>query len=76
MSWPECANWEGRLVYWLKGPAGIGKINDPKNHRRAHKAILGPSFFFSRSERALENPRLVLPTLLTRPIGQCIQVRY
>jgi NACHT domain len=65
LSWAESANGERPPVYWLNGLAGIGKSTIAKTvaERAQGKAILGASFFFSRSDEPLRDPRLVFPTL-------------
>jgi hypothetical protein len=65
MSWSESANGERPPVYWLSGLAGIGKSMIAKTvaERAQETATLGASFFFSRNDRPLRDPRLVLPTL-------------
>jgi NACHT domain len=52
-------------VYWLSGLAGIGKSTIAKTvaERAEEKGLLGASFFFSRSDKPLWDPGLVLPTL-------------
>jgi len=65
MSWSESANGERPPVYWLNGLAGIGKSTIAKTvaERAQGKALLGASFFFSRSDGPLRDPRLVFPPL-------------
>jgi AAA ATPase domain len=64
-SWWESANGERPPVYWLSGLAGIGKSTIAKTvaERAEEKGVLGASFFFSRSDKPLRDPVLVLPTL-------------
>lgn len=52
-------------VFWLNGMAGIGKSTIARTvAESAHKrGILGGSFFFSRNNDDLRNPKLVFPTL-------------
>ncbi|KAF9505219.1 hypothetical protein BS47DRAFT_1374330 [Hydnum rufescens UP504] len=52
-------------VYWLNGLAGIGKSTIAKTvaERAQEKGMLGATFFFSRSDKPLRDPGLVLPTL-------------
>jgi NACHT domain len=65
MSWSESENGERPPVYWLNGLAGIGKSTIAKTvaERAQETALLGASFFFSRSDQPLRDPRLVFPTL-------------
>jgi NACHT domain len=64
-SWSESANGERPPVYWLNGLAGIGKSTIAKTvgERAQQNALLGASFFFSRSDGPLRDPRLIFPTL-------------
>ncbi|KAF9517546.1 hypothetical protein BS47DRAFT_1389797 [Hydnum rufescens UP504] len=65
MSWSGSGNGERPPVYWLSGLAGIGKSTIAKTvavHAQ-QKAMLGASFFFSRSDKPLRDSRLVVPTL-------------
>ncbi|KAF9505348.1 hypothetical protein BS47DRAFT_1385977 [Hydnum rufescens UP504] len=65
LTWLGSANGEGPPVCWLSGLAGIGKSTIAKTiaERAPEKATLGATFFFSRNDKALEDHRLVLPTL-------------
>jgi NACHT domain len=65
LSWSENVDCEVPPVYWLNGLAGIGKSTIAKTvaERAEAKAMLGASFFFSRSDKPLRDPRLVFPTL-------------
>jgi len=64
-TWSESANGERSPVYWLDGFAGTGKSAIAKTvaERAREKAMLGATFFFSRYEKPLRDPRLVLPAL-------------
>ena len=52
-------------IFWLNGLAGIGKttIAHTAAERADERGLLGASFFFSRGDGELTNPRLVIPTL-------------
>jgi NACHT domain len=65
LAWSESKNGEKPPVYWLSGLAGIGKSTIAKTvaERAQEKAMLGASFFFSRSDRPLRDPGLGIPTL-------------
>ncbi|KAF9512012.1 hypothetical protein BS47DRAFT_1114305 [Hydnum rufescens UP504] len=65
LTWSESANGETPPIYWLNGLAGIGKSTIAKTVARQaqEKGMLGATFFFSRSDKPLRDPRLVLPTL-------------
>ncbi|KAF9505346.1 hypothetical protein BS47DRAFT_1354017 [Hydnum rufescens UP504] len=65
LTWLESANGERPPVYWLNGLAGIGKSTIAKTVAEQAQEIgmLGATFFFSRSDKPLRNPGLVLPTL-------------
>ncbi|KAF9512033.1 hypothetical protein BS47DRAFT_1115291 [Hydnum rufescens UP504] len=65
LTWLESANGEKPPVYWLNGLAGIGKSTIAKTvaEQAQEKGLLGATFFFSRSDKPLRDPGLVLPTL-------------
>jgi hypothetical protein len=65
LSWSESPNDERPPVYWLSGLAGIGKSTIAKTvaERAQEKTMLGATFFFSRSDKPLRDPGLVLPML-------------
>ncbi|KAF9504200.1 hypothetical protein BS47DRAFT_1334671 [Hydnum rufescens UP504] len=65
LTWLESANGERPPVYWLNGLAGIGKSTIAKTvaDQAQEKGMLGATFFFSRSDKPLRDPGLVLPTL-------------
>ncbi|KAF9512576.1 hypothetical protein BS47DRAFT_1486132 [Hydnum rufescens UP504] len=65
LTWSESANGERPPVYWLNGLAGIGKSTIAKTvaDQVQEKGMLGATFFFSRSDKPLRDPGLVLPTL-------------
>ncbi|KAF9512026.1 hypothetical protein BS47DRAFT_1318551, partial [Hydnum rufescens UP504] len=65
LTWSESANSERPPIYWLNGLAGIGKSTIAKTvaDQAQEKGILGATFFFSRSDKPLRDPGLVLPTL-------------
>ncbi|KAF9512010.1 hypothetical protein BS47DRAFT_1363413 [Hydnum rufescens UP504] len=65
LTWLESANGERPPVYWLNGLAGIGKSSIAKTvaDQAQEKGMLGATFFFSRSDKPLRDPGLVLPTL-------------
>ncbi|KAF9513153.1 hypothetical protein BS47DRAFT_1362609 [Hydnum rufescens UP504] len=65
MSWLELAQDNVHPVYWLNGLAGIGKstIAATVAERAEEKGVLGATFFFSRNDRVLRDPRTVFLTL-------------
>ncbi|KAF9508538.1 hypothetical protein BS47DRAFT_1488334 [Hydnum rufescens UP504] len=65
LTWLESPNGERPPVYWLNGLAGIGKSTIAKTvaDQAQEKGMLGATFFFSRSDKPLRDPGLVLPTL-------------
>ena len=53
-------------VFWMNGMAGLGKSTIARTIAESaeKRGILGASFFFSRNNEELRNPRLVIPTLV------------
>ena len=64
-SWLERTESRSTPIYWLTGLAGIGKSTIAKTIAKQadDKNMLGGSFFFSRSDGPLRDPKLVFPTL-------------
>jgi NACHT domain len=56
---------ESKVVYWLSGPAGSGKLTIAQTFAEdsAHKGRLEGSFFCSRDFQDRRNIRLIFPTL-------------
>src|SRR5258707_170499 len=52
-------------IYWINGLAGIGKSTIARTVAEDAKSreLLGASFFFSRQEKELSDPRLLIPTI-------------
>src|SRR5258708_6501403 len=52
-------------IYWVNGLAGIGKSTIARTvaEDAKRRKLLGASFFFSRQEKELSDPRLFIPTI-------------
>ena len=52
-------------IYWINGLAGIGKSTIARTiaEEAGRRNLLGASFFFSRQEKKLSDPRLFIPTI-------------
>ena len=52
-------------IYWVNGLAGIGKSTIARTvaEDAKRRELLGASFFFSRQEKELSDPRLFIPTI-------------
>src|SRR5258707_4581719 len=52
-------------IYWMNGIAGIGKSTIARTvaEDEDHRQFLGASFFFSRQEKDLSDPKVFIPTI-------------
>src|SRR5258708_4711423 len=64
-------------IYWINGIAGIGKSTIARTvaEDEGRRKCLGASFFFSRQEKDLSDPRLFIPTIAHQLAQSSPQVR-